>query len=51
MVSRMVCGYNGLKMEQKNLKRSSLMEKEIVYGPHGMSMEIKSFKQHMKMAN
>ena len=47
----MGCGFNGFQMVQKNLKEISLMGNETAFGPLGMKMEIKNFKQHIKMVS
>ena len=51
MGSKTDFGFNGLAMVQKNLKESLLMVSAIVFGPLGLIMVIKSFKQLIKAGN
>ena len=44
-------GQIGFPMDKKTKKGISPMEKEIVFGPHGIKMEIKNYRQHIPMAN
>ena len=51
MGNKMDFGFSGLAMVQKSLKESLLMVSEIVFGPLGLIMVIKSFKLLIKAGN